>query len=708
MGSPPLGAIVLGERPAPDGVAARPLGARVRADGPLLPALALSLAREIAAHYLAPPALVIRAMLPPGLLEKLELVATPTRRVHADDPSRIASRNREPGSCPRRPAPGVGRGPRAARDLPAPDGRARAAAPPAGARDGRPRGARVDPAVARRGTPATSGSSGSPTPAGMRRGGGREAPGRPLGRAAPAGAPRRARRAGAGRSGGRRRPELARAPRRGGRRRACRGAAWCVLDDARGASARSARDASTGGPARRSAGGLGPDRGPGRGSAPGPHGDDGARRDAAPRRRAYGLGSDGRLRGGHRRDRWQPAARPWCSSRRSPLALPLVDRLRGDLAGRVAVLHSGLGEGERADEWRRIRAGDRRRRRRDPDWRSWRRSQDVGARDRRRGARRGLQERSDAAVPGARSRRDARSPGRRGGGPRQRDAVRRDVWTARAAHVSPRDLARAPGRGGAGRGRSSTCVRSSPPATAVCSPRPGRRPARRSTRARRPGDPVINRRGTASVVLCRDCGHVQACPDCDPAARLPPGRHDASLPPLRTRRPPWPRAARPAASPRIRYLGGGTERRGARGPRPASPACASARLDRDVVERRGAAERVLDAFAAGGSTSWSGRAWSTKGLDIAGGHAGRRRLGRHRAQPPRRAGRRADVPAARPGGRPGRPRASGPGERVHPDLPARAPGDPGGRGGRRGRLLRRGAGARASGSGRRRSAARSS
>src|SRR5204862_3435 len=40
------------------------------------------------------------------------------------------------------------------------------------------------------------------------------------------------------------------------------------------------------------------------------------------------------------------------------LALPLVDRLRADLDARVALLHSGLGEGERADEWRRIRAGD--------------------------------------------------------------------------------------------------------------------------------------------------------------------------------------------------------------------------------------------------------------------------------------------------------------------------------------------------------------
>ena len=39
------------------------------------------------------------------------------------------------------------------------------------------------------------------------------------------------------------------------------------------------------------------------------------------------------------------------------LAMPLVDRLRADLDAQIAILHSGLGEGERADEWRRIRAG---------------------------------------------------------------------------------------------------------------------------------------------------------------------------------------------------------------------------------------------------------------------------------------------------------------------------------------------------------------
>src|SRR5439155_2896 len=40
-----------------------------------------------------------------------------------------------------------------------------------------------------------------------------------------------------------------------------------------------------------------------------------------------------------------------------PQAMPLVDRLRHDLGAEVALLHSGLSTGERADEWRRIRAG---------------------------------------------------------------------------------------------------------------------------------------------------------------------------------------------------------------------------------------------------------------------------------------------------------------------------------------------------------------
>ena len=67
--------VILAEAELPPTVAAKPIADRIRADGPLLPLLTLGLARWIAGHYLAPPALVLRAMLPPGLLERLDLVA---------------------------------------------------------------------------------------------------------------------------------------------------------------------------------------------------------------------------------------------------------------------------------------------------------------------------------------------------------------------------------------------------------------------------------------------------------------------------------------------------------------------------------------------------------------------------------------------------------------------------------------------------------
>ena len=50
----------------------KPIAARVRSDGPVLPPLSVELARHITTHYLAPPALVVRAMLAPGMLERVE------------------------------------------------------------------------------------------------------------------------------------------------------------------------------------------------------------------------------------------------------------------------------------------------------------------------------------------------------------------------------------------------------------------------------------------------------------------------------------------------------------------------------------------------------------------------------------------------------------------------------------------------------------
>ena len=65
-GAVPLGAVQVSEYRTPT------------ADGPLVPQLTLKFARWISDEYLAPPATTLRSMLPPGMLERLELVADVT------------------------------------------------------------------------------------------------------------------------------------------------------------------------------------------------------------------------------------------------------------------------------------------------------------------------------------------------------------------------------------------------------------------------------------------------------------------------------------------------------------------------------------------------------------------------------------------------------------------------------------------------------
>ena len=76
---------------------------------------------------------------------------------------------------------------------------------------------------------------------------------------------------------------------------------------------------------------------------------------------------------------------------------------------------------------------------------------------------------------------------------------------------------------------------------------------------------VLDRRGTASIVLCRDCGYVQVCPECQrplvfhaTGMALRCHHCGATAPACHT---PCP----PAGLPGSRYLGGGTERARARG-----------------------------------------------------------------------------------------------------------------------------------------------
>ncbi len=111
--------IVIGEGTAPRAGELRPLAARIRSDGPLLPPLALAFAALIADRYLAPLAVVIRAMLPPGMLERLELMAEVTpggeARMGRPDPAcrcrtwtSSTSSPGGPGRCATCPAPRVG------------------------------------------------------------------------------------------------------------------------------------------------------------------------------------------------------------------------------------------------------------------------------------------------------------------------------------------------------------------------------------------------------------------------------------------------------------------------------------------------------------------------------------------------------------------------------------------------------------------------
>ena len=79
-------------RPSVDvtGIKLKPLLARVHADGPLVPPLTLAFARWLSEEYLAPPAATLRSMLPPGMLERLELVAELGPPLHGTDARAVA------------------------------------------------------------------------------------------------------------------------------------------------------------------------------------------------------------------------------------------------------------------------------------------------------------------------------------------------------------------------------------------------------------------------------------------------------------------------------------------------------------------------------------------------------------------------------------------------------------------------------------------
>jgi primosomal protein N' (replication factor Y) len=582
------------------GVETKPVVGRVRTDGPLLPALGMRLADWISTRYLAPPALTLRAMLPPGMLERLELVAE--------------RRPAEPGSAAAATDPAAGAGltpedeailealaaaPKAVRSLEAAEGR------PALLRRLRALEARglidldwtllaagAGPRWVRYVRLATPSDPPNVDPSPARLGPRQRALLEDLAAAPPDGLPA---------------PELA--ARHGSSTVATLARRGLVEIDAREAPRRPLEARAAG---RRGSRPEGSELSPEQATAV-----------AAVERAGTGDGPsvillDGVTGGGKTAIYTELLARTLARGRPGlvlvpeiALALPLVDRLRADLDARVALVHSGLADGERADEWRRIRRGD----------------VDVVV-----GTRLAIlapladvglivvDEEHDAAYKSDRT-------------PRLQ---------ARDTAIALGELAAAPVVLGSatpsvemeGKARDGSILRqrlaarlSGAPAEVEVVDLRAELAAgvlgmlSRSLAARleelAEGDQailVINRRGSASVVLCRDCGYVATCPDCT----RPLVYHQAGQT-LRChhcgRAWPMPTRCPQCGSARIRYLGGGTERL-EREVRERFPGLRVGRLDRDVVERKGAAERVIDDFADGRIDVLVGTSLVTKGLDI--------------------------------------------------------------------------------------------
>lgn len=131
------------------------------------------------------------------------------------------------------------------------------------------------------------------------------------------------------------------------------------------------------------------------------------------------------------------------------------------------------------------------------------------------------------------------------------------------------------------------------------------------------GDQVIlflNRRGAASSVVCRDCGHVLACRRCD----LPLTYHAAEqslICHLCSRRRTVPPRCPQCGGGRIRYLGLGTQRVEEE-VHQLFPGVRTLRWDRDVARYPAAHERILAQFQARAAQVLIGTQMVAKGLDI--------------------------------------------------------------------------------------------
>ena len=124
----------------------------------------------------------------------------------------------------------------------------------------------------------------------------------------------------------------------------------------------------------------------------------------------------------------------------------------------------------------------------------------------------------------------------------------------------------------------------------------------------------LNRRGAATFVLCRDCGHVESCPRC----AVPLAYHRAGellICHHCNRRYPVPFKCPDCGSPRIRYFGSGTQNV-EEAVQQLFPAARTLRWDRDVTGAKGSHDEILRRFSAHEADILIGTQMIAKGLDL--------------------------------------------------------------------------------------------
>ena len=130
---------------------------------------------------------------------------------------------------------------------------------------------------------------------------------------------------------------------------------------------------------------------------------------------------------------------------------------------------------------------------------------------------------------------------------------------------------------------------------------------------------LLNKRGFASFLLCRDCGYVPQCEQCSSSLtyHLPKGAsqgflmcHHCGL------RIPAPSTCPVCGSPYLRQLGPGTQFAHDQLRALHPPDTVIVRMDADTTSTKGAHERLLDEFAAAPSGVLLGTQMIAKGLDF--------------------------------------------------------------------------------------------